>query len=79
MEANQLIEVMLNNSPLIGFSVYTEIQSRIIQNLGQEFLTSLDSGIVPDGGTGKGAVIDGEVFNRGYGQFWLWVLAEPGN
>ncbi len=74
MSADPFIEDMLSRSPLIGFSVYTDIHSRTIRRLGQEILACLEAGIGPDSSTGKGAVCSGEVINRGYGQCWLWVL-----
>ncbi|MFL5329827.1 MAG: hypothetical protein ACJ8C4_13030 [Gemmataceae bacterium] len=74
MEANELIEDMLNKNPMSTFSVYTDIQSRAVRSLAHEILACFESGIVSDDGTGKGTVCGGDVINRGYGQFWLWVL-----
>jgi hypothetical protein len=73
MSADLIIEDMLNRNPLIGLSVYTDIQSRTIRDLGLEILTCLEAGIVPDNGGGKGTIC-GDAITRGYGQFWLWVI-----
>src|SRR4051794_39337074 len=74
MEEHAIIEEIHNNNPLIVFSVYTDIQSRTIRGLGQDILASLEAGITPDDGTGKGIVCSGEVIDCCYGQFWLWIL-----
>ena len=74
MEEHVIIEEMHNKNPLTVFSVYTDIQSRIVRGLGQEILASLEVGITPEDGTGKGVVCSGEVIDRCYGQFWLWIL-----
>jgi len=74
MEKRLNIEEMLNQNPLVAFSLYTDIQCRTLQILGEEILACLDAGIEPDGGTGRGTICNGEVIDRGYGQFWLWVL-----
>lgn len=44
MEADPVIEEMLNENPLIGFSIYTDIQSKTVQNLGREILECLQTG-----------------------------------
>ena len=74
MEANPVIEDMLNKNPLVIFSVYTQIQNRTVRELGREVLTCMEAGISPDDGTGRGTVCGSDVISRGYGQFWLWVL-----
>jgi hypothetical protein len=74
VETNPIIEKILNKNPLTVFSVYTDIQCRTVQTLGREILLCLDVGITPDAGTGQGTICGGDVINRGYGQFWLWVL-----
>jgi hypothetical protein len=74
MKPNPAVEELLNNHPLAQFSVYTDGQSRVVRELGQEILRDLVSGIHPDDGSGKGMVCETEVVARGYSQFWLWVL-----
>jgi hypothetical protein len=74
MESDPIIEDMLNKNPHVVFSIYTDVQSRTIRQLGRDIVTCLEDGITTDDGSGKGTVCGGEVMNRGYGQFWLWVL-----
>jgi len=74
MEMDPIIEEMLDKTPLVAFSVYTDIQSRTLQTLGAEILACFDAGIKPDGASGNGSNCSGELVIRGYGQFWLWVL-----
>lgn len=57
--------------PLVIFSVYTDIQCTVIRKLGQSILAALDQGIREEDGKTS---VDGEMFNRVYGDFWLWVL-----
>jgi hypothetical protein len=58
----------------VGFSIYTDIQSKTIQSLGCEILECLQSGISPDPNGGAGSKCDGQTVMRAHGLFWLWVL-----
>ncbi len=74
MEAEPVIEKMLNDNPLIGFSVYTDSQSKTVQTLGREILDCLQAGISPDPEGGSGSRCDGQVVMRAHGLSWLWVI-----
>jgi hypothetical protein len=73
MEENDAIEQMLNDNPLIGFSIYTEGQWETVRDLGQEVIQGLEKTITKGDGTAS-TTVDGTGFQRSYGQFWLWVL-----
>ncbi|QEG26938.1 hypothetical protein GobsT_16860 [Gemmata obscuriglobus] len=73
MEATSIAEDMLNNNPLVIFSIYVDSQSRIIRELGVEILARLDTGISPNVETGKGAVLSIDI-SCCYGRIWLWVI-----
>ena len=75
METHSILDKMLHSNPLILFSVYTDIQSKTVRELGREVLESLDSGITPNPDIAGGIICSTEVTHRGYGQFWLWILA----
>lgn len=74
MTSNPLTEKMLNENPLIKFSVYTDIQSKLVNSLGQDILQVLQTAIIPAPAEGQGAHCDAQILNAVYGQFWLWVL-----
>lgn len=61
------IDKMFAESPLIGFSVYTHLQSQFLTKKGTDIVQSLDSALATN-------AIDGQVFNSIYGEFWLWTL-----
>lgn len=65
---------LLEQTPLVKFSVYTQIQSETISGLGQEILHTLDSAIRNQPGTAAGIECNGSSIKHVYGQFWLWVL-----
>ena len=67
MDERDTISEMLNQNPLIGFSIYTQIQVRTLSAFGQEILDLLDSSMA------EGSV-DAQALNRAYGMFWLWLL-----
>ena len=58
---------MLNENPLIKFSIYTSIQAKMLIDFGRQILGKMNVGISP----GK---VDGRIFQETYGMFWLWVL-----
>jgi hypothetical protein len=60
--------------PLVRFSVYTDIQAATIVGLGEQILNEMDNGLIrePKGSEPKG--VDGTVFNKVNGLFWIWVL-----
>lgn len=58
---------MLDQNPLIRFSVYTHIQVCTLSTLGREILALLNSSIA------EGSA-DPQASNRAYGMFWLWLL-----
>ncbi len=74
MEPDPIIEDMLNKNPLVLFSTYTNLQSHTIRGLGREIVACLKDGITAPDDSGKGTVCVGDVMNRGYGLFWLWVI-----
>jgi hypothetical protein len=55
--------------PLVRFSVYTEIQSSTILELGKQILSDMDDHLCTGGRS-----VDGPTMNRVNGSFWLWVL-----
>jgi hypothetical protein len=65
--SDDAVERMLDEKPLIAFSVYTAGQVDVLNETAQTIVSTLESSIRPDG-------IDGLAFNRAYGLFWLWVL-----
>lgn len=67
MDERNTIAEMLDRSPLIGFSVYTQFQFRTLSAVGREILDLLDSSMA------EGSA-DAQAFNRAYGMFWLWLL-----
>ncbi len=74
IETDGIINDMLSKNPLMGFSIYSDIQCRTVRILGREITACLDAAILTENSTRMGIVCDGEQINRGYGQFWLWVL-----
>lgn len=73
MPVNPVVERMLDENPLIQFSVYTDIQNKIVLDLGQSVLEALMAGIAKDESTGH-ISCDWPLANRAYGEFWLWIL-----
>jgi hypothetical protein len=67
MDEKNTIAEMLDRSPLIGFSVYTQFQFRTLSAVGREILDLLDSSMA------EGSA-DAQALNRAYGMFWLWLL-----
>ncbi len=67
MSDEKLVDKMLNENPLIAFSVYTHIQVEIVRDLGRQILEILDNAFKP-------GVAEGNSVNRSYGLFWLWIL-----
>lgn len=67
MGERDTIEQMLQQDPLIAFSVYTAIQVHTLNVLAREIFELLDSSMTAGS-------VDGQGFNRAYGMFWLWVL-----
>jgi hypothetical protein len=59
---------ILQQRPLIRFSVYTQMQVEAAERLGSDLTALLDSAI-------EGDVLDGLSFQPIYSSFWLWVLA----
>ena len=71
-ETSDSIERMLDENPLMVFSCYTHGQKEILDELAAEILDLLDKGIhTRENGQVE---VDGRVFKRVYGKFWLWVL-----
>jgi len=67
MSNGNSVKKMLNENPLIAFSLYTHIQVETIRDLGQQISEILDTAFKP-------GVADGNSINHAYGLFWLWVL-----
>ena len=61
MDADRISDEIANRYPLGEFSIYSQIQSQIVRELGRRLLNRLVDGI-------------GDPTNGSYGQFWLWVL-----
>lgn len=61
------IERLLDDQPLLLFSLYTQIQSRILIELGQRICRMLDEIIFVSEVKASGV-------QEVYGMFWLWVL-----
>ena len=74
MDLTATWDELLLRHPLVAFSIYTDIQSRTIRELGNEILSCLESGITPSNDPSKPGTCDGDVLSRGYPKFWLWVL-----
>ncbi|MDP2406999.1 MAG: hypothetical protein Q8M50_12170 [Hydrogenophaga sp.] len=62
-----MIEKMLEEEPLFLFSLYTDMQARILVDTGHKILQCLDDGLVLPNGVKRPA-------REAYGLFWLWVL-----
>ena len=54
--------------PLVKFSFYTKIQSKIIIRLGDEIIGLSNKAFIENN------AIDGSCFKEIYGKFWLWVI-----
>lgn len=67
MTTDSVILEMLKRTPMVRFSMYSQIQIEIVQNLSVELVQNLDQAIQDD-------QIDGQTFQFIYGRFWLWVL-----
>ena len=65
---NPSVEQMLYENPLTKFSIYTDIQVRIINQLGTKICTTISDWKDVTSG------IDAATFDEAYGNFWLWVL-----
>jgi hypothetical protein len=57
----------VSENPILDFSFYSHTQLKIVQELSDEILKSLDSAFSED-------IIDASEINVAYGKFWLWVL-----
>jgi hypothetical protein len=68
MERREPVNGVTREHPLVAFSVYTDIQVKVVRRLGDDILHILDTVVC------KGSV-DATGLTRSYGLFWLWVLA----
>lgn len=68
-EINQII----NEEPLLVFSIYTNSQSKFIRKLGGELLQCLDTLIIETSDNGM-LIRDGQKLSFVYDYFWLWTL-----
>lgn len=73
MEGNDVIEQMLDKNPLLLFSTYTQIQTRIIRDLGQQIINELNVSIRLDQEASE-AIVNSATISQLYGRFWLWVI-----
>ncbi len=62
------IDRMLDENPLVAFSVYTHLQVETVSDLGRQILEILNTSFKP-------GIVDGDGVDRAYGLFWLWVLS----
>ena len=53
--------------PLISFSLYSHIQSALLTKRADYLMVDLDLSFSPQG-------VDGQLFDKIYGEFWLWIL-----
>lgn len=68
MSNEPIINRILDENPLVGFSVYTHLQVEMVRDLGQQILEILDTTFQP-------GVVNNNGDYRAYGLFWLWVLS----
>ena len=67
MEQDHIIEKMLDDNPLILFSLYTDSQAKYLVKYGKKIIGVMDDGI------GENRIME-NVLPEVYGMFWLWVL-----
>ena len=60
--------------PLSRFSLYTDMQAATIIELGERILNDMDNGLFRETKGSEPKGVDGTVFNKVYGLFWIWVL-----
>jgi hypothetical protein len=73
VRTDELVERVLDENPLVVFSLYTHVQARAVIALGEEIKALLEQSIkLREEDTGP--MVDGQGFNRAYGLFWLWTL-----
>jgi len=60
-------EELLERHPLLGFSLYTEVQCQFLVRFGKETSDLLDQMLAKEG------IVNGD-FNLAYGRIWLWIL-----
>lgn len=65
---NDPVSKMIQAKPLVLFSSYTQSQSDITIEFGNEILLTLEKCFVEEG-------IDATALMKVYGRFWMWVLA----
>src|SRR4051794_19183463 len=70
MAHDPTVEAMLDNKPLLMFSLYTQDQADALRELGDEILRLLALNQAKDGT----AQNDGPRFIRANNLFWFWVL-----
>lgn len=77
--ADQIIDPVIvkhfTEHPLSAFSLYTEVQFRVLKEVGKNVIDSLDNAFKDshlEGETLHG--FDPNEINKAYGLFWLWVL-----
>jgi hypothetical protein len=64
------VEKMLNENPLVVFSIYTNGQWKVVRELSRKIIECLDTGIVRDEKANSTSV---NKFSEVYDQFWLWA------
>jgi hypothetical protein len=67
-----IIQKMIEDNPLMLFSIYTQIQFYILRDIRVKILDMLDKAFKDS--TTDNVIISGEIMNELYGYFWLWVL-----
>jgi hypothetical protein len=70
METLPTTEHPHQSCPLLGFSIYSVMQVRLLRKFGDRFVQSADQLMSKE----PERLFDGEDHLDTYGQFWLWVL-----
>ncbi|MGF6936984.1 hypothetical protein OKW41_006146 [Paraburkholderia sp. UCT70] len=70
METLPATEHPYQSCPLLGFSIYSVMQVRLLRKLGDQFVQSANQLMSKE----PERLFDGEDHLNTYGQFWLWVL-----
>jgi len=67
-------EDYLQSNTLIAFSLYTDIQYKMVRVLGEEIIKCLDESIFVDERGQVRIVLRGRFTDEAYSKFWFWTL-----
>jgi|GEM_PF-1700964 len=75
MSERDIIREVLCSNPLIKFSVYTHIHSKITIEAGDDIISLLDKMRAHTNSVADQISLDSTIVNEAYGKFWMWTLA----